>query len=134
MNSAARATSPMALPERGFRVLVGRKSTILPALTERPVDPDPSDPAPDAVLNTTFVVCVLNFFLFLVLSSVLGGDALAGKIHDGHYFLNSHGTFKEVSLFAYQYSKLHTASLFVTQPVALICGILIVLREMERNR
>jgi hypothetical protein len=51
-----------------------------------------------------------------------------------HDFLNSHGTFKEVSRFVYQYSKLHTASLFVTQPVAVICGILIVLREMARNR
>ena len=98
------------------------------------MDSDPSDPAPDVVLNTTFVICVLNFFLFLVVSSVLGGDALAGKIDDGHYFLNSHGTFKEVSRFVYQYSKLHTASLFVTQPVAVICGILIVLRETARNR
>ena len=102
--------------------------------TERPVVSDSSDPAPDVVLNTIFVVCVLNFLVFLILSSLFGGDAIGGKVHEGHYFLNSHGTFIEVSRFVYQYSRLHTASLFVTLPIGAICLILIVLREKARNR
>jgi hypothetical protein len=101
--------------------------------TERTVDSDSSDPAPAVVLNTIFVVCVLNFLVFLILSSLFGGDAMGGKIHDGHYFLNSHGAFLEVSCFVYQYSRLHTASLFVTLPIGAICLILIVLREKARN-
>lgn len=50
----------------------------------------------------------LNFVLFVALSMYLGGDALNGKIQDGHHFLGSHGKYTEVSYEVFTYSKIHT--------------------------
>ena len=38
-----------------------------------------------------FALCLANFALFFILAVYLGGDAVNGKIVDGHYFLMSHG-------------------------------------------
>ncbi len=48
-----------------------------------------------------------------------GGDALNGFVRDGRYFVGSHGTYTEVSRAAWEWSRVHAISLFLTQPLAL---------------
>jgi hypothetical protein len=67
----------------------------------------------------------LNFMAFVAGTLVLGGDALNGKVVNGHYFLNSHGRHTEVTRATYSYSWWHGASLtasFVLFAVAAYYG------------
>lgn len=65
---------------------------------------------------------VLNFLVFIVIDMILGGDALNGKTVAGHYFLGNHGVYTEVNYSVYMYSSFHAASLFITHPLAMLCG------------
>ena len=47
----------------------------------------------------------INAFVFLVISAFLGG--VAGEIRNGHYYLNNHGHFTEVSRSIYLYADIH---------------------------
>jgi hypothetical protein len=69
-------------------------------------------------------LAVLNFLIFMAIASYLGGDALAGKVEDGHYFVASHGHYTEVSQAVYIYSKIHTLSMFVTHALAFITALM----------
>jgi len=80
-----------------------------------------------------FGVAIINFATFVMISLWLGGDALNGKVENGHYFLNSHGTYTEVTRSVFEYSKIHATSLFVTHPLALLLGFRAKLRA-DRNR
>lgn len=57
---------------------------------------------------------ILNFIIFLATAMYLGGDALNGKIENGHYFLGSHGIYTEVSYNVFVYSKIHTIIFLIT--------------------
>ena len=78
---------------------------------------------PAAVMVPTLIVLVavaiLNFLSFVAISHRLGGDALNGKIENGHYYLASHGRFTEVSANVFAYSRFHTLSLFVTHLIGM---------------
>ncbi|MGC1376818.1 MAG: hypothetical protein WA821_11365, partial [Anaerolineales bacterium] len=63
------------------------------------------------VCEILFWVAFINFFLFVIISVFLGGDALNGKVVDGHYYLASHGQLTEVSYLVFMYSKAHALSL-----------------------
>ena len=67
-----------------------------------------------------FVLALLNFFAFIVAALYLGGDAVNGKIENGHFYLASHGHYTEVSARAFAYSKRHTYSVFLTHSLAFI--------------
>jgi hypothetical protein len=47
----------------------------------------------------------INAFVFLAISAFLGG--VASDIRNGHYYLNSHGRFTEVSRPVYLYADIH---------------------------
>jgi hypothetical protein len=47
----------------------------------------------------------INVFVFLVISAFLGG--VASDIRNGHYYLNNHGRFTEVSRALYLYADIH---------------------------
>ena len=49
----------------------------------------------------------INFFVFVLASVYLGGDALNGHIEAGHYFLCAHGRCTEVSSSIWHYSYWH---------------------------
>jgi hypothetical protein len=66
-----------------------------------------------------------NFAAFMVGAVYLGGDALNGKAADGHYFLSNHGYLTEVSRAVFTYSEWHARSVFITHPVAILCGWLL---------
>lgn len=52
-----------------------------------------------------------------------GGDALNGKVEDGHYYLASHGRYTEVSQRFFEYSRIHALSAFIAIPLALFVWI-----------
>jgi hypothetical protein len=56
---------------------------------------------------------MLNFFWFFA-ESVSLGTAASGRVVDGHYFLGNHGMYTEVSRDAWEWSRFHSASTFVT--------------------
>ena|SRR5579872_624660 len=69
-------------------------------------------------------LCLLNFVVFFIVASVIGGDAVNGKAVGGHFYLGSHGTLTEVSEDVFIYSRWHVYSLFITQPLAALTGYL----------
>ena len=77
-----------------------------------------------------FWFALVNFVAFLLGAIALGGDAISGSSHDGHYYLSEHGVPTEVKQSVFQYSFIHTLSLFVTQPL----GIVAALRSRSRAR
>jgi len=53
--------------------------------------------------------CALNFFT----AAALGfwhGDALSGKVVEGHYYLGQHGSFNEVTRTAFIFSYVYTVT------------------------
>lgn len=44
-----------------------------------------------------FMIAVVNFLLFCLISSIMGGDALNGHVRDREFFLGIHGHLTEVS-------------------------------------
>ena len=75
--------------------------------------------------------CVLNFFVFMLVSMALGGDAGNGKVAHGHYFVGNHGRYDEVSKPVFTYSLVHGLSLFVTHPLG---AVFLFLGRKERKR
>jgi hypothetical protein len=51
-----------------------------------------------------------NFVAFLLSHLILGGDALRGKVEQGHYYLGNHGVFTQVSHTIFIYSACHAYS------------------------
>jgi hypothetical protein len=75
-----------------------------------------------------FLGGVLNFAAFWHMSVHLGGDALAGRVVDGKYFLASHGKVTEVSEATWRYSHVHAKSIPLTHVlggvgIAIMCVI-----------
>ena len=68
---------------------------------------------------------IINFSIFWFAALYFGGDAVSGRVIDGHYFLSNHGRLHEVSRAVFTYSKWHVYSLFVTHPLAIFCGWLL---------
>lgn len=63
---------------------------------------------------------LVNFLVFMAINLYLGGDALNGKIEDGHYFLGSHGKYTEVGYYTFIYSKIHTILFLITNFVLVL--------------
>jgi len=73
-------------------------------------------------------VGILNFVVFVFVASHLGGDAVNGKVEDGHYYLfgvrteSGHKVYTEVSESVFTYSKLHVYSLLASWPLVMAAG------------
>ena len=78
-------------------------------------------------------LCLSNFLAFIAVAGSLGGDALNGKIVDGHFFLGSHGHFTEVTQAVFNYSAWHARSLFFTHPLAFLLGAIAGIEFKRRN-
>jgi len=61
-------------------------------------------------MNVTVLLAAPNFFLFVLASLYLGGDAFNGYVQEGHYFLCAHGGCTEVSHSVWRYSYWHTVT------------------------
>jgi hypothetical protein len=64
-----------------------------------------------------------NFATFWIVAVLLGGDAVNGKIENGHYFLSSHGHLQEVSKSVFLYSKIHCLSAMAGIPILMIAVV-----------
>jgi hypothetical protein len=82
---------------------------------------------------TLFAVAMLNFWSFLVVALLIGGDALSGKAENGRYYLSSHGRHTEVSRAVWHYSKIHTISVLVTHPLGIGCAWLAAYAERKKR-
>jgi len=66
-----------------------------------------------------------SFFFFVILTLLLGGDALNGYVDDDRHFVCSHGKCKEVWPVSYDislYTGLITVTIFFAMAVFLSCG------------
>ena len=77
---------------------------------------------PDIALYI-FWLGAANVVAFMAVALIVGGDAWAGHVVDGHYFLGMKGRYTEVSRAIFLYSYWHVASLMVTQPLALLAVV-----------
>jgi hypothetical protein len=77
-------------------------------------------------------LCILNFVAFVAISGGIGGDALNGKIVDGHFYLGDHGHFTEVTEAVFTYSSVHARSLILTHPLGMLL-LFIAGRELKKR-
>jgi hypothetical protein len=69
------------------------------------------------ILWIVVALCCANFFAYFIVSFGIGGDALKGKVVDGHFYVGHQGKFVEVSEAAYTYARWHGISLFLMVPL-----------------
>lgn len=61
-----------------------------------------------------------NVLVFVSVSAALGGDALNGRVTDGHYYVASHGTYTEVSQAAWTASRIHAVVTMLSWPLVVL--------------
>ena len=80
------------------------------------------------------ILCVLNFVAFAIFSIIHGGSSGNGYVEEGKYYFSDHGRITEVSEQVWNYSSLHTKSLFVTHPLALILFVTLGIKWEEKRK
>ena len=78
-----------------------------------------------ALCGFVIAIGILNFLAYVTIATRLGGDAINGMSRNGHYFFSSHGKQTEVSEAVFNYSRIHTYSVWITHPLAMVCGYLL---------
>ncbi len=78
-------------------------------------------------------VAILNFVSFAVISTIIGGDAIHGKVEGGRYYIGGHGHFAEVSPSVFKYSTFHTEWFLVTLPLVWVGGSILE-RQKRKER
>ena len=63
-----------------------------------------------------------NYVLYALMSYLAGGDALHGRILDGHYFIAAGGGLVQVSRLLFLFSRWEAYSLIATFPLGLLCA------------
>ena len=86
--------------------------------------------SPTTFWKGAVVVGVLNFLAFVVVSAVIGGGALFGKVVGNHYFVNSHGRFTAVSPWVWYCSLVQAVSQLITFPL-IVMGWFVSREEIE---
>ena len=87
-----------------------------------------------AVAVALVVIAVANFLAAFFGAVMLGGDALNGRIENGHYFVGNHGKLTEVSRNEWWFSAFHSASIFVTHPLGMAAMALLVVSLLLSRR
>ena len=75
-------------------------------------------------LRVIWIIAIVNFTSFWITSVLSGGDAINGKVESGKYFIMSHGRYTEASKLFFDYSRIHTYSVWVTHSAAFISALL----------
>jgi len=68
---------------------------------------DERKPRRELFLEIAAIAASLNFFAFILIDVLLGGDALNGKVDSGRYYLGNHGAYTEVTRGVFVYSACH---------------------------
>jgi hypothetical protein len=85
------------------------------------------------ICKVLFYVALGNFLAFAIISAFLGGTAPNGKIEDGHYYVGDHNRYTEVSKIVFEYSRIHTTSMFVTHGLAFLAAFVSYRIERKKN-
>ena len=80
------------------------------------------------------IVGALNYGIWLKESLDLGGNALSGDVRDGHYYVANKGRYVEVTPEEWEHNRVHTLSIFGTQPPMLISLGYLVWTAARRRR
>jgi len=86
------------------------------------------------IATVILILCILNFIAFAVCSIIYGGSAGNGYIDGERYYFSDHGKVTEVSEQIWNYSSLHTKSLFITHPLAFILLITLGIKWEARRK
>jgi hypothetical protein len=70
-------------------------------------------------------IVIANFFLFVIISMLIGGDALNGHVTNGHYFLTMKGVDTEVTESVFRYSWWHAVLTIGSFAIAILHWALI---------
>ena len=84
-------------------------------------------------LWAVFVVGMVNFTIYMLIGYKLGGDAVNGYATNGRYFLSNHGIHTETTHWIFIYSKVHTYSLFITHPLAILSVLVLNSRRSKKQ-
>jgi len=77
------------------------------------------------ICNALIALAAIHFALFVGTIVVLGGDALTGRVADGHYFLGNHSLMVETSRATWLFSAAVGRSLiYGTFPLGVIAALL----------
>lgn len=75
------------------------------------------------ILQIYLCAMLIPFLAFTIGAFCIGGDAVNGKVEDGHYYVRSKRDLTEVSRAVWLYSKIHVYSLLVMTPPWIGLGI-----------
>ncbi|MEJ2717434.1 MAG: hypothetical protein P8182_09895 [Deltaproteobacteria bacterium] len=81
-----------------------------------------------------FAITVINFGIWGIVTSVIHGDAINGKIVNGTYYVAMKGHYTKVSRNVYLYSYLHTCSQFVLFPALVLVGFIETIRRHRKAK
>jgi hypothetical protein len=77
------------------------------------------------ICNALIALAAIHFAVFVGTIVVLGGDALTGRVDDGHYFLGNHGLMVETTRGAWLFSAAVGRTLvYGTFPLGVIAALL----------
>jgi hypothetical protein len=82
-------------------------------------------------LRIAWVVAIVNFASFWIIAVASGGDAVNGKEEGGRYFLANHGSYTEVTKAFFEYSRIHSMSVWITHPIAILGAFWFASRKKE---
>jgi hypothetical protein len=68
----------------------------------------------EVILLTVALLAIPNFLLMAFIADNIGGDAWNGYTLDGHYFVGSHGHYREVTQAVYNYSWWHKLTVMIS--------------------
>ncbi len=82
-------------------------------------------------LRIVWATALLNFASFWIVASMHGGDAANGKEEGGRYFVANHGRYTEVTRSYFEYSRIHSLSIWITHPIAILGAFWFVSRKRD---
>ena len=101
--------------------------------TDKTENPNPMNDYPSVIKVCRWIVVLglINFGIFLAGAFCLGGDAVNGKVTEGHYYVfgvrakAGQKVYTEVSKSAFSYSKWHVYTLWITWPLVMAAVFLV---------
>lgn len=74
---------------------------------------------PIQIIDRIVYIAFVNLLLFMIMSIVIGGDALSGFAKDGEYFVSDDGKYTQVDIFTWYLSRTLGLGALVFIPVAI---------------
>ena len=94
----------------------------------KPENPATITPRGRQILSMTTTAFTLNFMLFMVIFTMLGGSAITGYVENGHYYFTNHAVDTEVSEMVWTLSYMYTVATCLTFPLNVLVGLLLFVR------